>query len=99
MRMIPIILLVAIVPLLLIAFLLWLSGVLGFSILVASMIVGLVVIWLLALIDVFRRGDLTAGAKLVWALAIFVLPIIGLLAYVVARPPSGDVTYGSEAHA
>ena len=99
MRMIPIILLVATVPLLLCAFLLWLSGVLGFSIIVAAMIIGLIVIWLLALVDVFRRGDLTAGAKIVWALAILLLPIFGLLAYIVARPPSGEVIYDSEVHA
>ncbi len=99
MRMIPIILLVATVPLVLCGLMLWLSGVLGFSILITLMIIGFFAIWAMALVDVFRREDLGGGAKAVWALAMLVLPIIGLLAYVIARPPAGDLTYGGEAHA
>jgi Phospholipase_D-nuclease N-terminal len=96
MRMIPIVLLIAAAPFLIVAFILWLSGVLGFSVFALLVAIGLFVIWLMALVDVVRRGDLTGGAKVVWALVMLFLPIFGLLAYVVARPPSGDVTYGGE---
>jgi hypothetical protein len=36
--------------------------------------------------DIFRRNDLSGGAKAGWILLIFVLPFLGALIYVVARP-------------
>ena len=36
--------------------------------------------------DIFRRTDLTGGWKAIWILAIFVLPLLGILIYLVARP-------------
>ena len=47
-----------------------------------------VVIWLFisVLADIFRRSDLSGGAKAGWLLLIFILPLIGILIYMVARP-------------
>ncbi|HEX6921978.1 MAG TPA: SHOCT domain-containing protein [Actinomycetes bacterium] len=46
------------------------------------------VIWMFIAIfaDVFRRHDLSGWAKAGWILLIVVVPFIGLLIYVIARP-------------
>ena len=36
--------------------------------------------------DIFRRNDLSGGAKALWILFIFVLPLIGILIYMISRP-------------
>ncbi len=36
--------------------------------------------------DIFHRNDLSGGAKAGWIVLIFVLPFIGALIYIVARP-------------
>ena len=46
------------------------------------------VIWIFISIfmDIFRRNDLSGGMKAVWILAIFILPLLGCLIYIIARP-------------
>ena len=47
--------------------------------------------------DIFGRSDLSGGAKAGWTLLIFILPVIGIVAYLVARPaesPRGRSTAG-----
>jgi hypothetical protein len=46
-----------------------------------------VVIWALTLIDLFRR-DWGSGKKAAWALIMLIVPVIGVLAYLIVRPPS-----------
>ena len=43
--------------------------------------------------DIFRRTDLSGGWKAIWILAIFVLPLLGILIYLISRPKvtAGDV--------
>jgi hypothetical protein len=36
--------------------------------------------------DIFRRNDLSGGAKAGWILLLFILPFLGALIYVIARP-------------
>lgn len=36
--------------------------------------------------DLFRRRDLSGGAKAGWLLLIFVVPVIGAIAYIMTRP-------------
>ena len=36
--------------------------------------------------DIFRRNDLSGGWKAIWILAIFILPLLGILIYVFTRP-------------
>jgi type VI protein secretion system component VasK len=36
--------------------------------------------------DIFRREDLSGGMKAVWIIVIFVLPFLGCLIYMIARP-------------
>jgi uncharacterized membrane protein len=40
--------------------------------------------------DIFRRRDLSGGAKAGWILLIFILPLFGILIYVIARPSVTD---------
>jgi hypothetical protein len=45
-------------------------------------------IWLFIALftDIFRRDDLSGGAKAGWILLLFVVPFLGALIYIVARP-------------
>jgi len=45
-------------------------------------------IWIFIAIfgDIFRRTDLSGGAKAGWIFLIFILPFLGCLIYIVARP-------------
>ena len=49
-------------------------------------------IWLLIMIlaDNFRRTDISGWAKAGWTLLVIFLPLIGVLTYMVVRPPEGD---------
>jgi Phospholipase_D-nuclease N-terminal len=47
-----------------------------------------VFVWVLA--DVFRRRDLTGWGKAGWVLLVFVLPLLGALIYLCARPKFMD---------
>ena len=42
--------------------------------------------------DIFRRHDLSGWAKAGWTFLIFVLPFIGILAYLIVRPKSLPTT-------
>jgi len=45
-------------------------------------------VWILTamFIDVFRRSDVSGWGKAGWAVLVFVLPVIGVLAYLITRP-------------
>jgi hypothetical protein len=40
----------------------------------------------LAIVDIVRRPDLGAGAKVLWAVFVFIVPLIGVIVYLIARP-------------
>ncbi len=46
-----------------------------------------VYIWLLIAIfsDIFRSQDLGGGAKALWILFVFIIPLVGILVYLIAR--------------
>jgi hypothetical protein len=43
-------------------------------------------IWFQAFFDVWRRNDLSGGMKAVWTVVLFIIPWIGVLIYIIARP-------------
>ena len=45
----------------------------------------LVMLWVFTLIDLFQRSDLSGIAKALWAIAIVLLPLIGMLIYFFLR--------------
>lgn len=53
---------------------------------VILIVIPIITFWVLALVDVVWRGDLSAGRKVLWMLLLFLLPVIGVLVYLVMRP-------------
>ena len=68
--------------------------------LVRILIIGTValflVLWVRAVLDVFRRGDLTGAAKPAWAIIMLVFPFVGLLVYVMLRPSDAQIAQRSQ---
>lgn len=64
------------------------------SVLVRALILAAVaiflVLWVRAVIDVFRRRDLSSAAKGAWAIFMLVIPFIGLLVYTLLRPAASQ---------
>jgi uncharacterized membrane protein YhaH (DUF805 family) len=56
----------------------------------------LLLIWIVTMIDVFRRHDLSTAGRCGWALVVLLIPIIGLIAYYIARPPDAIDIHTSE---
>ena len=49
--------------------------------------VALVLFWIVTLVDVFARKDLHGWHKALWALFVIFIPIIGVPAYFITKPP------------
>jgi hypothetical protein len=47
----------------------------------------LLLIWVLTLVDLVRRHDLSGSRKVLWALVVLLVPVVGVIVYFVARPP------------
>lgn len=57
------------------------------KILIGIVVVLFLVLWVRAVIDVWkRRPDLSGGAKAAWTIIMLILPFIGLLLYTMLRP-------------
>ena len=50
-------------------------------------------VWLFIAVfaDIFTRPDLSGWGRAGWVLLIFILPVIGVLIYLIARPPEAEV--------
>ena len=59
--------------------------------LVVAAVVLFLVLWVRAVIDVVRRGDLNTGQKAAWAIIMLILPFIGLLLYTMLRPADSQI--------
>jgi hypothetical protein len=46
----------------------------------------LAMIWAFALLDIFRRDDIGGGSKALWVACVILLPFLGTLIYLIARP-------------
>jgi hypothetical protein len=60
-------------------------------IILGAVIVLFLILWVRAVIDVFRRPDLTVGGKAAWAVGMLVFPFIGLLVYTLLRPADSQL--------
>lgn len=56
-------------------------------------------IWLLAVFDIVRRRDLRTSSKVLWALAVIFVPVVGVLVYLVARPADATQYAPPDGHA
>ena len=52
-----------------------------------------VLIWALTLVDLFRRNWGTT-TKVLWAIGMLVFPVVGVIAYLVVRPPAASDVHG-----
>ena len=57
----------------------------------------LLLIWVLAVVDLVRRHDLTTAHKVLWGLAVLLVPIVGAIVYFVARPPVPEDRFAAPA--
>ena len=64
----------------------WNSGSVLWAMIEFFFIFMLIWIFIAVFADIFRRNDLSGGAKALWILFIFVLPLIGVLIYMIGRP-------------
>ncbi len=55
--------------------------------------VPLIMLWIFALVDLFRRKGISAIVRVLWLLFIIFLPIFGPLTYLVVRPADEEVEY------
>ena len=60
-------------------------------IIIIAAVVLFLVLWVRALLDLFRRPDLSGGAKVGWAIGMLILPFIGLLIYTMLRPADSQI--------
>ncbi len=59
--------------------------------LIAAVVVLFLVMWIRAVIDVFRRPDLTRAAQAAWMIGMLVIPFVGLLVYTMLRPSDAQL--------
>lgn len=62
-------------------------------ILIIAAVLLFLVLWVRAVIDVYRnRPDLSGAAKAAWTIIMFVVPFIGLLLYTMLRPAEAEIS-------
>ena len=70
-----------------------------------DVVLWLVIVWFWAMViwmfisvfaDIFRRRDLSGIAKAFWIFLIFILPLIGILIYFIARPADATAEQDAE---
>jgi Na+-driven multidrug efflux pump len=65
-------------------------------ILIGAVIVLFLVLWVRAVVDVFRRRpDLSRAAKSGWAIVMLLIPFVGLLLYTLLRPSDAQIAQNS----
>ena len=51
-------------------------------------------IWVFALVDIVRRPQFTTLKKVAWALVALIFPVVGVIVYLIVRPPDVSDRYG-----
>jgi hypothetical protein len=64
-------------------------------ILIIAAVALFLVLWVRAVVDVFRRRDLTGAAKAAWTIIMLIVPFIGLLVYMLLRPSDAQIARGA----
>ena len=64
-------------------------------ILIVAAVILFLILWVRAVIDAFRRGDLSGAAKAGWAIIMLIVPLIGLLVYYMLRPSDAQIAQRS----
>ncbi len=56
--------------------------------------VPMVLLWIFTLVDLFQREDLSGIAKALWAIAIVLLPLVGMVIYFIVRDSETTMNTG-----
>jgi len=51
-------------------------------------------VWVLVVVDIVRRPQFTTLKKIAWALIVLIFPIVGVIVYLIVRPPDSADRYG-----
>ena len=54
-------------------------------------------VWVFVVVDIIRRPQFTSVKKIAWALIVLIFPILGVIAYLIVRPPDSADRYGKAA--
>ena len=60
-------------------------------ILIIAAVILFLIMWIRAVMDAFRRSDLSGAAKAAWAIIMLLVPLIGLLLYYMLRPSDAQI--------
>jgi hypothetical protein len=60
-------------------------------ILIGAEVVLFVFMWFRAVLDLFRRPDVSGVGKVAWAIGMLVVPFVGLLVYSMLRPADSQI--------
>jgi hypothetical protein len=55
-----------------------------------------VLVWAFAVVDIFRRADLSGGMKALWLAVVIFLPFLGTIVYLIVRPVGPTAHEGIE---
>ena len=51
-------------------------------------------IWVFVVVDIVRRPVFSTLKKVAWALVVLIFPVVGVIAYLIVRPPDSADRYG-----
>ena len=60
-------------------------------ILIIAAVILFLIMWIRAVVDVFRRRDLGVAGKAAWTIVMLLIPFIGLLLYYMLRPSDAQI--------
>jgi hypothetical protein len=58
--------------------------------------IGIIAVWILSIVDIWRRADLSTATAIIWTGAILIFPLLATMVYFFTRPSGGEVTYKGE---
>ena len=67
-----------------------------FSIIMILAVIAWIATWIYAIVDMFKRKDMKGWQIAMWIAIIVIFPLLGLLAYILFRPPPGEIYYKGE---
>lgn len=59
--------------------------------LIGAAVLLFLLMWFRAVLDLFRRPDVSAVGKIAWALGMLVVPFLGLAVYMMLRPADSQI--------
>jgi hypothetical protein len=51
-------------------------------------------VWIFVVVDIIRRPQFSTKKKIAWALIVLIFPVVGVIAYLIMRPPDVGDRYG-----